>query len=62
MVRGFGSQSYVDVVRDRVATDPREAVLLVVGDFDCSGEGVERDWVARIGCWSRTQRVLLTYD
>ncbi|MCX4791635.1 hypothetical protein OG369_37770 [Streptomyces sp. NBC_01221] len=29
-VRGFGSQSYVDVVRDRVATDPREAVLLVV--------------------------------
>ncbi|MEU2872829.1 hypothetical protein ABZ769_27080 [Streptomyces olivoreticuli] len=32
VVRGFGSQSYVDVVRDRVATDPREAVLLVVGD------------------------------
>ncbi len=33
-----------------------------VGDFDCSGEDIERDWVARTGCWSRTERVLLTYD
>ncbi|MFH8470860.1 hypothetical protein [Streptomyces sp. NPDC017991] len=32
VVRGFGSQSYADVVRGRVATDPREVVLLVVGD------------------------------
>ncbi|MDV9187637.1 hypothetical protein R6L23_05275 [Streptomyces sp. SR27] len=62
VVRGFGSQSYVDVVRDRVAADPREAVLLVVGDFDCSGEDVERDWRARTACWSHTERVLLTYD
>lgn len=30
VVRGFGSQSYVDVVRDRVAADPRDAVLAVV--------------------------------
>ncbi|MFE3770917.1 hypothetical protein [Streptomyces sp. NPDC059122] len=62
VVRGFGSQSYADVVRDRVAADPREAVLLVVGDFDCSGEDIERDWVVRTGCWSRVTRVLLTYD
>ncbi|MET8831596.1 hypothetical protein ABZX40_38035 [Streptomyces sp. NPDC004610] len=33
-----------------------------IGDFDCSGEDIERDWVARTGCWSRTERVLLTYD
>jgi hypothetical protein len=33
-----------------------------VGDFDCSGEDIERDWVVRTGCWSRTERVLLTYD
>lgn len=26
------------------------------------GEGIERDWVARTGCWSHTERVLLTYD
>ncbi|MFJ8596857.1 hypothetical protein [Streptomyces sp. NPDC093598] len=36
-------------------------MLLVVGDFDCSGEDIERDWVTRTGCWSRTERVLLTY-
>ncbi|MDX2993360.1 hypothetical protein [Streptomyces scabiei] len=62
VVRGFGSQSYVDVVRDRTARDPREAHLVYVGDFDCSGEDVERDWVARTRCWSRVRRVLLTYD
>ncbi|GGX47360.1 hypothetical protein [Streptomyces chryseus] len=33
-----------------------------VGDFDCSGEDIERDWVQRTGCWSRVTRVLLTYD
>ncbi|MET9804482.1 hypothetical protein [Streptomyces sp. NPDC006368] len=24
--------------------------------------GLERDWIARTGCWSRVKRVLLTYD
>ncbi|WP_432043466.1 hypothetical protein [Streptomyces cadmiisoli] len=62
VVRGFGSQSYADIVHDRVTADPRDGDLLVVGDFDCSGEDIERDWVARTGCWSRTERVLLTYD
>jgi hypothetical protein len=37
VVRGFGYQSYADVVHDRVTADPRGGVLLVVGDFDCSG-------------------------
>ncbi|MFG3550929.1 hypothetical protein [Streptomyces sp. NPDC047725] len=36
-----------DVVHDRVTADPRDAVLLVVGDLDCSGEDIERHWVAR---------------
>ncbi|MCX4516038.1 hypothetical protein OHA27_38790 [Streptomyces sp. NBC_01619] len=30
VVRGFGSQSYVQVVRERAALDPRPAVLLYV--------------------------------
>lgn len=30
MVRGFGSQSYADVVHARDTADPRDAVLLVV--------------------------------
>ncbi|MEW1632256.1 hypothetical protein AB0387_33680 [Streptomyces sp. NPDC089173] len=62
VVRGFGSQSHADVVRNRVTAGPRDAVLLVVGDFDCSGEDVERDRVARTGCWIRTERMLLTYE
>ncbi|WP_424534240.1 hypothetical protein ACOZ38_28515 [Sphaerisporangium viridialbum] len=43
VVRGFGSQSYVDVVRDRTRADPRRPVLLYVGDFDCSGADIERE-------------------
>lgn len=62
VVRGFGSQSYVDVVRARTARDPRPAVLLYVGDFDCSGADIERDWVARTGCWSVVHRIALTYE
>ncbi|WP_369776407.1 hypothetical protein [Streptomyces sp. R33] len=33
VVRGFGSQSYVQVVRECTARDERPAVLLYVGDF-----------------------------
>ncbi|MFJ3832866.1 hypothetical protein ACIPWI_33675 [Streptomyces sp. NPDC090046] len=62
VVRGFSSQSYADAVRDRVAHEQREAHLAVVGDFDCSGEDIERDWVERTGCWSSVTRVLLTYE
>ncbi|MFJ5635334.1 hypothetical protein ACIQF5_22195 [Streptomyces goshikiensis] len=62
VVRGFSSQSYADVVRDRVAHEQRGARLLVVGDFDCSGEDIERDWVQRTGCWTSVTRVLLTYE
>ncbi|MFD9545061.1 hypothetical protein [Streptomyces sp. NPDC060022] len=43
VVCGFGSQSYADVVHDRVTADPRHGVLLVIGDFDYSGEDIERD-------------------
>ncbi|MFJ3637843.1 hypothetical protein [Streptomyces sp. NPDC090112] len=34
----------------------------MVGDFDCSGEDIERDWVERTGCWSSVTRVLLTHE
>ncbi|MFI1155106.1 hypothetical protein [Streptomyces sp. NPDC020817] len=62
VVRGFSSQSYADVVRDRVNREQRQAHLAVVGDFDCSGEDIERDWAERTGCWSSVTRVLLTYE
>ncbi|MET9294852.1 hypothetical protein [Streptomyces sp. NPDC003077] len=62
VVRGFGSQFHVDVVRARAASDVREYRLLVLGDCDASGEDSERDFLARTGCWSRTRRIALTYQ
>ncbi|MEW2572999.1 hypothetical protein [Streptomyces sp. NPDC047070] len=62
MVRGFGSQSYADVVYGCVTADPRDTVLLVVGDFNCSGEDIKRNGAARTVCWRRTERVLLAYE
>ncbi|MFF4105396.1 hypothetical protein [Streptomyces sp. NPDC001903] len=34
----------------------------MVGEFDCSGEDIERDWVERTGCWNSVTQVLLTYE
>ncbi len=34
----------------------------IVGDCDASGEDIERDFVARTGCWSTGERVALTYE
>ncbi|MET7563767.1 hypothetical protein ABZS95_26735 [Streptomyces sp. NPDC005479] len=55
VVRGFSSQTYVDIVRARTARHPHPAVLLYVGDFDCSGDDIQRDWVARTNCWSAVE-------
>jgi hypothetical protein len=33
----------------------------MVGDFDCSGADIERDWAARTSCWSSVERIALTY-
>lgn len=38
----------------------RPAVLLYAGDFDPSGEDIDRDFVARTGCWSRVVRIALS--
>ncbi|MGW7416637.1 hypothetical protein [Streptomyces sp. NPDC054863] len=62
VVRGYGIQTYADVVRARAARDPRPAVLSYCGDLDASGEDVERDFVARTDCWRRVERIALTLD
>jgi hypothetical protein len=57
---GYGSQTYVDNVIEDVEGQGRAAVLLYAGDFDPSGEDIDRDFVERTGCWSDVRRVALT--
>jgi hypothetical protein len=58
---GYGSQSYVDDVIDDVPAG-RPAVLLYAGDFDASGEDIDRDFVARTDCWHKVVRVALSAE
>jgi hypothetical protein len=59
---GYTSQSYVADVQRDVARQNRPAVLLYAGDFDPSGEDIDRDFVARSACWARVERVALSAD
>ncbi|MEU4229616.1 hypothetical protein AB0F17_35410 [Nonomuraea sp. NPDC026600] len=63
VLRGFSSETYVRRVRERLAADPRPAVLAYVGDHDASGEAILTDWLARTsGCWSSVERIALTHE
>jgi hypothetical protein len=59
---GYGSQTYIDDVRADVNQTHRPAVLLYAGDHDPSGEDIDRDFVARTGCWDEVRRVALSAD
>lgn len=58
---GYSSQSYVNEVLSDIPTD-RPAVLLYAGDFDPSGEDIDRDFVARTDCWDKVIRVALSAE
>lgn len=57
---GYSSQSYVDEVWREVDESERDAVLLYAGDFDPSGEDIDRDFLARTGCFDKVVRVALS--
>jgi hypothetical protein len=59
---GYGSQSYVDVVRTDTERSVRPAILIYAGDFDPSGEDIDRDFTARTGCWDQVIRVALSAE
>ena len=56
---GYSSQSYVTQVQRDVGRDGRQAILLYAGDFDPSGEDIDRDFIARSACWDKVIRVAL---
>lgn len=59
-LHGYSSQTYADDIRDFVESTGRPAILAYAGDFDPSGEDIERDFVARTDCWQKVIRVALT--
>jgi hypothetical protein len=59
---GYSSQSYVDAIRDDALAQNRPAVLIYAGDFDPSGEDIDRDFIERVGCFDEVVRVALTAD
>lgn len=59
---GYSSQTFADdLVRDAHQQD-RPAVLIYAGDFDPSGEDIDRDLIARTGCWHTVHRIGLTAE
>ncbi len=58
---GYSSQTFCDVVASDVLNDGRESVLIYGGDFDPSGEDIERDFEDRTDfCFAEVVRVALT--
>ena len=61
-LKGYSSQTLVDVVADEITGDDRPAVLLYAGDFDPTGEDVDRDFVERVDAFTEVRRVALNAD
>jgi len=56
---GYASQTYADEVAADAKRQERPAVVLYAGDFDPSGEDIDRDFLARTGCFAQMERVAL---
>lgn len=52
----------VDTSTDGWWMDQRPAILLYAGDFDPSGEDIDRDFTDRTGCWEKVVRVALSAE
>ena len=69
---GYSSQSFVDQVVEDVygghyanrlpGGGDRPSVLIYAGDFDPSGEDIDRDFRERTACWDEFHRVALSPD
>ena len=62
LLRGYGSQTYLDSIRDHVWRDERDAVMIYAGDLDASGEDIERDFGERTRIEWDLSRIAVTYD
>jgi hypothetical protein len=61
-LRGYGSQTIVDDVRDNVECDGRAAAALYLGDLDASGLDIERDFGERTDyCFDEVTRLAVNF-
>ena len=61
-LKGYSSQTLVDEVAQEILDDARPAVLLYAGDFDPTGEDVDRDFVDRVGVFDAVHRIALNAE
>ncbi len=59
---GYTSQTYVDEIVADAEKQGRPAVLIYAGDFDPSGEDIQRDFLERTACFDEVARVALTAE
>lgn len=60
VLRGYGSQSYMDEIAELVDGDDRPTVVLYAGGFDPSGEDIVRDLRERVPGIDHFTRVAVT--
>ena len=60
-LKGYGSQTYLDEIGEDVERQGRPAVMLYAGDFDPTGEDIERDLGKRCPALD-VRRIALTED
>jgi len=61
-LRGYSSQTLADAVTLEVKQAGRPAILIYAGDFDASGEDIQRDFDQRTDCWADVTRVAVTRE
>jgi hypothetical protein len=60
--RGYASQTLIQAVTGEIYDDDRPAVLLYAGDFDPTGEDIDRDFVKRTGAFDEVLRIALSAE
>jgi hypothetical protein len=57
---GYASQTYIDEIVADARETGRRTVLVYAGDFDASGEDIDRDLTGRCACFDEIIRVALS--
>ena len=61
-LKGYASQSYVDIVTSHAIRRNRPAILIYAGDFDPSGIDIDRDFRERTRCFDAVHRIALNEE